>query len=153
MCKEKALSCKVLPRKALAFEKIPQPTKQPHLCICLFIGINKNCCCLNSYFLLEAEKKNSDSIRWLSCAISPCFGFRKCQQNVQHCHVRPLPPVLHTYLGTVCFWVTFHILHSSQSFKATNHPKRRRTCYLVVITYSKYSYALTFNISHLCPLL
>lgn len=140
------------PQKSFGLLRKASTSKQHHLCICLFIGINKNSCCLNSYFLLEAEEKNSHSIYWLSCAISPCFGF-KCQQRDQHCHVRPLPSVLRRYLGTVCFWVTFHILHSSQSFKATNHPKRGRTCYPVVTTYSKSSYTLTFNTLHLCPLL
>lgn len=107
------------------------------------------------------QKKKSKSICWLSCTISPKSGFQRSISGVNYSamwgHMRLLPPaqprLLHTYFGTVCFWVTFHILHSSESLKATNHPKRGRTWFPAVTTHSKYSCTLTSNISNLWPLL
>lgn len=47
--KLKSLSYKVLRRRALAYQ---MREHHPHLRICLLIRVNKNGCCLDSYFLL-----------------------------------------------------------------------------------------------------
>lgn len=76
----KGIKLQNFPQKSFGLSKkkktTNQPNKQPHLCICLFIGINKNGCCLNSYFFLETKEKNNNSICWISCVISPILVSR-----------------------------------------------------------------------------
>lgn len=142
------------PKKSFGLSE--KTTDYPHLGVCLFIRINKNGCGLNSYFFLGVEEKKSKSICWLSCAISRKLSFQR-SVTLSHdatCSFPPAQPlVLHTYLGTVGFWVTFHILHSSQSLKATNHPKRGKTEFRAVTRHLKHSCTIICKISNLCPLL
>lgn len=161
MFTEKALSYKVLQRRALAFQK--KTTNQPTILTWASASSYGSTKTVVVWIRISSweQKKKSKSICWLSYTISPKSGFQRSVSGVNYSamwgHMRLLlpaqPRLLHTYFGTVCFWVTFHILHSSESLKATNHPRRGRTWFPAVTTHSKYSCTLTSNISNLWPLL
>lgn len=105
----------------------------------------------------SCEQKRRTLTLWLNCNVCPRFCFGEAAAGWPCCagpEMLAIPtqlPSLPTYLGTVCLRVTFHVLHSSQSLKATNHSKRERQ--LPAVTASlEYSHTLTSNIITAHPL-
>lgn len=76
----------------------------PHLSISLLIGVHKHCGCAYTYFLLVAER------------------LREQEQTPRQRPVGGSSIPLGTYLRTVSFGVTLHILHSCQRVKTPNNP-------------------------------
>lgn len=103
----RASRCALLTRPRLAWHL-------PYLGIGLLIGVHKHCGCTYTHFLLVAERLREQASRPPQTAPSG----------------RGVWFFLATYLRTVSFGVTLHILHGCQCVKAPNNPAAERQSWL-----------------------